>query len=529
MSTSEYNGQYIVVLGTVSLQRYVFQSNRLKEIIGASHLAKHWFDKGLVASIQQAGYCIDTDAWDRYTENPSIPLSDAPGIADKKVNLIYVGGGNASLLCRSQEIAARIIKTWSLNLLKKAPSIRGVAGYCEIRESLASAYRTALDNLSACEEALPFGAALGCLPVVRTCATTGLPASVPSREDNQNEWISQPAAGKREQVGTEDNRGPAQNTIKEEFKSVLETNQHFAIELNELGGGEGQSHIAVVHADGNGIGERLKEVVNNAKGNDDFLHDLRAFSASLSRLSQSTLQKTLRYFQEILPSLEGLRRFENVFPLRPIVYGGDDLTFVCDGRVGLHLTAYYLQRFAEGRINVSGKCISVDACAGVAIVHTKFPFAQAYHFADELCGLAKLRRREETPLIGSWLDFQIIQEGATASITGLRNAQYRSLEGEELHQRPYQVPKEWDAFTTILRKFQLEWPRSRAKELLQVLTKGSTETQNFVDGARWRGLDVSMCEPVRNCFDPLEALDFYPVDLPISSTANTDREEGDAK
>ena len=47
MSTSLYNGQCIVVLGTVSLQRYIFQSNRLKENIGASYLVKILARRGL--------------------------------------------------------------------------------------------------------------------------------------------------------------------------------------------------------------------------------------------------------------------------------------------------------------------------------------------------------------------------------------------------------------------------------------------------------------------------------------------------
>ena len=378
------------------------------------------------------------------------------------VNLIYVGGGNAALLCKSQEVAKKIIKVWSLNLLKKVPGIRAVVGCCEIEESFQSAYRKALNKLNACEEGLPFGASLGSLPVVRSCATTGLPASVSSREDNQNEWISYPAASKREQVGTENNPGSARKYIANEFKSVLKEERRFAIDLDgELGGLKGESHIAVVHADGNGMGEHLDKVVNKEYEKvADFLHYLRAFSASVSVLSKSALGKTLLYFDAL--SLEGLHLCENVFPFRPIVYGGDDLTFVCDGRVGLHLTAYYLQEFAKGTIVVSGESQPVDACAGVAIVHSKFPIAQAYSFADDLCGLAKSHRRDPKKgnSSGSWLDFQIIQEGITEPVSTLRDSQYRSLEGQKLDQyRPYKVPDAWKTFVEILQAFRSkQWP-----------------------------------------------------------------------
>ena len=528
--------QCIAVFGTVSVQRYIFQSNRLKENIGASYLAKHWFDRGLIDSIRQTNTSVDTTRWDAYMKNPSMPAPETPIDAAKDCNVIYIGGGNAALLCKSREIANKVVRAWSCNLIEKAPRLRVAVGYGEVTNSFQAAYHAALDNLNFCEEALPFGAALGSLPIVRTCSATGFSASV--RENNNvNEWISQSAAITREQVGTGNEPGEAQNAITNEFKSVLEDGQRFAIELEKLGGGEGQSHIAVVHADGNGMGEHLNNVIDASRNDDEFLNNLRAFSASVSRLSQSALEKTLQYFQDALPLLKGLRLSKNTFPFRPIVYGGDDLTFVCDGRVGLHLAAYYLQKFAEGTIKVCGEDKPVDACAGVAIVPTKFPFAQAYHFADTLCGLVKSHRRTEGNSKGSWLDFQIIQEGVTQSIAGLREAQYRSFEGQKLHQRPYQISGSWNTFIAILQRFQSQrWPRSRAKDLLRALTQGPTATEHFVKGTQWRngvlpdvsGIDgnakengwtggSSLCQTTPY-FDPLEALDFYLEELlPIAS------------
>lgn len=536
MSTSHYTGQRIVVFGTASLQRYIFQSNRLKENLGASYLVKYWLDDGLIETTQ-----ADTASWDEYKANPSMSPPENPVDASKDVNLIYVGGGNAALLCKSRDIARRAIKTWSRELLEKAPGLRVAVGYGEVNDSLSEAYRTALDDLGHCEEALPFGSALYSLPVVRTCITTGLPASELRKErDETVQYISQSVACKRDQVDS------AQEDIAKVFKAVLNEEQRFASDLDKLGGREGESHIAVVHADGNGMGALLNELIKD-QDDADFLHHLRAFSSSVSHLSKSALKKTLQYLQNALP-LESLQNPQNLFPLRPIVYGGDDLTFVCDGRLGLDLAAFYLKEFAKGKVKVCGDDRPVDACAGVAIVPTKFPFARAYGFADELCGLAKKRRRDEGDSTGSWLDFQIIQAGATQSISALRDTQYRSLEGQTLHKRPYQVPEEWDDFVKILQKFQSpRWPRSRAKGLLQALTQGPVATKRFVEGAQWRdvplprvnGMDANAKatgwtggdKRSTPYFDPLEALDFWkkikakPTTSP--ATDNDDAEKGD--
>lgn len=546
MSTSCYTGQCVVVFGTASLQQYIFQSNRLKENIGASYLAKHWLGEALVTVTG-----ADATEWKEYEKNPWRDRPENPTTKNEPINVIYIGGGNAALLCESKCIAKKAVKRWSRKVLKNAPGLRVVVGYSEVCEnkSLAEAYRAGLDELNLCEEALPFGTALHSLPIVRSCVSTGLPASESRTEPGEgNQWISQSAASKRDQVSFRGEPGAAQEHIKDKFPSVLEQTEclpelsGFAIKLDEeLGGRKGESHIAVVHADGNGMGDLLNQVINKeGQEDDEFLHNLRAFSASTAALSHKALEKILLHFKTCLP-LKSLNNCDDIFPLRPIVFGGDDLTFVCDGRVGLHLAAYYLNQFANGQINFCGDKISVDACAGVAIVHTKFPFAQAYGFADDLCGKAKLHRRYEANLEGSWLEFQIIQEGATRSITDLRKAQYHTGEGQTLHQRPYEVQTAWKDFVKLLQKFKAEWPRSRAKGLLQVLTQGPTATKHFVGGAKWNEDGIPSVEntPDIVCatgwtsetsgattpyFDPLEALDFYLEELLPKEKGNDKKE-----
>ncbi len=550
MSTSCYIGQCIVVFGTASLQKYVFQSNRLKENVGASYLAAHWLGKGLVYATQ-----ADTTGWDQYVTSPEIDTLKNPVNKDKDMNLIYIGGGNAALLCQNKNIAEKAVTTWSRKVLKNAPGLRVVVGYGTVESSLAKAYREALNNLGRCEESLPFGSALYSLPVVRTCIRTGQPASEPRQAENnrEDEWMSQSALYKQDAAGTENSPGPAQKYIEKTFGSVLKETEHlpeqcFARKLDEeLGGRKGESHIAIVHADGNGMGDRLNRVIDKENQEDnEFIHNLRAFSASTTNLSHKALEKTLFHLKKFLP-LDALNNPDDVFPLRPIVYGGDDLTFVCDGRVGLHLADFYLKESSNQSVKVCGNDEAVDACAGVAIVPTKFPFARAYDFADVLCGMAKTHRREHGRSRGSWLDFQIIQEGVTSSIATLRDAQYRSLEGQILHQRPYEVPRDWKDCISILNQFKSKWPRSRAKGLLQALTQGPVPTELAVKAAQWRKMQLPYVKGMKNMdalakkmgwtggkdlnrktpyFDPLRILDFYLDELLLND--DSDLTEGDS-
>ena len=188
MSISIHKGKCIVVFGIASLQQYVFQSNRLKENVGASDLAKRCLEDELQEAIEQG--VVGTDAWDTYkkhkwNENKEILQPKDAVDSAQSVNIIYIGGGNAALLCKDKGVAKEVVGTWSRKVLETAPGLRVVVGYKEVECSLAKAYREALDNLTDCEEALPFGSALYSLPVVHACISTGIPASEVSTEQTR--------------------------------------------------------------------------------------------------------------------------------------------------------------------------------------------------------------------------------------------------------------------------------------------------------------------------------------------------------
>lgn len=233
MSTYSYTGYCVVVFSAASLQQYIFQSNRLKENIGASYLAKRSLEKDLVETIKRSTYSFSAEGWKTCIDNMSNingSESDSDVQIDKNVDveLIYVGGGNAALLCKNRKIATDIVKKWSRWLLNTAPGLRVIVGYGDVKGSLASAYRTALDDLIRCEEALPFGATLARLPVVRNCPSTGLAASRQTQEtfERRNPYISEHAISKRQ--------ASDQNDTTHEISSVLKTGQRLPFNLKRI-------------------------------------------------------------------------------------------------------------------------------------------------------------------------------------------------------------------------------------------------------------------------------------------------------
>ncbi|MFH1465586.1 MAG: hypothetical protein ABIO70_14460 [Pseudomonadota bacterium] len=164
----------------------------------------------------------------------------------------------------------------------------------------------------------------------------------------------------------------------------------------------GEGYIAVVHADGNGVGNIVQRLSEEHPSEDRFAVKAR-FSSALSTATE-------RAAKEAIEKLVGWTRRDDNFAdgrgghelrARPIVLGGDDLTFLVDARYGIPFTLAFLEAFqnatrAEKDI-LSGQ--GLDACAGLAFTKTGFPFHAGHALAESLCNAAKkgLRQGEHTP------------------------------------------------------------------------------------------------------------------------------------
>lgn len=164
--------------------------------------------------------------------------------------------------------------------------------------------------------------------------------------------------------------------------------------------------IAVVHIDGNNMGAKSQRVTEEA--GDDWnacCAKHQVFSESVERAFQTALKRTYQMvealqFSGALGEL-GFTANDNAHPMKPVVAAGDDICFVTAGKLGIECAAYFLRalqnpndpRYPEPPTN-QGKPWNAplepySACAGVAMVHTKYPFHRSYELSEELCSSAK--------------------------------------------------------------------------------------------------------------------------------------------
>lgn len=211
--------------------------------------------------------------------------------------------------------------------------------------------------------------------------------------------------------------------------------------------------IAVIHADGNGLGQIVRAISENDPSGRDF----HTFS---SLLNESTI--------DAAKSAAGIV-FENAIkngtdlPFRPVVLGGDDLTVIIRGSLAMSFIQNYLEafeKFTKENFEVLAKKYTVlknglTACAGITYVKSSFPYYYAYNLAEELCAAAKKDSNREK----SCIMFHKVQDSFVESYEDITK---RELTTPERHSFKYgayylnDTPDRWTIDNLIERVTKLD-------------------------------------------------------------------------
>jgi hypothetical protein len=532
------------------IQSYVFGSNRLLENVGASYLVAQATEAWIFDALDAAG----------LQHNVTNPRADDPFVQGHlfddgnawQAEVIYFGGGNCTILFRDQNGAKKFTCQLSRRALCDAPNLR-----LEIHrrqwngnEPLGKAVGELRKEMKAAISRQPQSAPLLGLGVTAVCQETGLPAV--DFEDER--YLSAEVLAKHK---------AADKAKRQLTQALLGENSGYAFpsELDKLGRSRGErSYIAVVHADGNSMGERIREI-GEERDNRKYIERIRAFSQATKRISLAAMKAVVELLTE--KSIEGTHiegagtvadlefvigeRNKMLLPVRPIIFGGDDTTFVCDGRIGVALAVEYLRAFEEAAESESrefakhtdtadlAELMKLTACAGVAIVKSHYPFARAYALSEELCSAAKKFRRE-AHVRGSALDWYFSTSGLYGELETMREREYRTPHGS-LTLRPVALHDDdqdrvgahrWSVIERLTREFQSgEWAekRNKAKLLRDALRQGPEATERALSVYELRLPELpnftesGWCEGVCGYFDALELMDIH---IPLG----TAQEEG---
>lgn len=437
----------LISLETGGNQAYIFATNKLRNVVGASELLYRVGTSYVERAVYEAtGRSFRVD---EILKEPRIEDD-----ADTQLEVVVATSGKAMLLARDGEIARRFVTAWSRMVVTEAPGLDAIAVFSDhpVDPKMPLSDRSSASYLGAFRETERNMSKLrmsGCtspmrrfqrLPIVADCAFSGMPASV---RDQSDQLISASLDAQRSAVMDEEHVGRMRD---------LHVSINTSSGLSSL---ERCAWLAVVHADGNGLGqlfinfdELVSKYIREHQKRDacgrDYIDLYRKFSSALDRISRSAFSKTI---DEVWPDQD---QDEKRPLIVPIVVGGDDLTAVMDGEKSIGFAERFMTNFCKGTKDNSDvssllSCVKdnnmprLGMCAGISIAKPHFPFSLSYRMAEELMKNAKqVKNKFGKDSIA--LDFHILYDSISTSIGDIRRKLVHGTDGEVvLTAKPYVV------------------------------------------------------------------------------------------
>lgn len=502
----------LTFVDAMGIHEYIYASNRLRDIIGGSWLVDR--------ATAKTGWIHEL------------------GFGDY---ILVAAGGNAVLRFagsgRHRDFAAAL----SRRVLDDAPGLR-VAIHHQPYDAggLGQALVDGMTELAKAKAAYRGSAPLLGLGVTAACAQTRLPAS--EIDVDRGVPISAGLAVRRRVVDEAEKfwHGflPQENELG--FAPV------FPSDLDELGRSRDEvSLIGVVYVDLNEVGSKLNEKLTQLDDGRACDEEVASEFGNLSLRLDTCVQDAMRTVLHrvcgaidiSLPGIPGgysvpdidLRSEQRVhLPFRPIFAGGDDLTFLCDGRIALDLAATALESIQQS---------GYEACAGVAIVKAHAPFARSYALAKSLCASAKRKAHDANGK--SAIDWHISLNAPGEALEDLRQRQYSSGRFH-LTARPYVLDDSGPGWSWRSFRDEILGPdgnglrsgdsganwlahRSKLKELREVLRDDPGRIGDLLTSWKVAARDLGFPKPCSDGFvgaatpllDAIELLDLHlPLDPP---------------
>jgi len=542
---------------TRSVQSFIFEGGKLRDMVTASDQLDALCNEPLSHVLQTC----------KLVENDNIWFSRK-------------AGGAVYAILDSLDKAKELRALWSFYVRKHFPGVE-IVQVIETAETVHQAMTAALEKMAQQRNILTAQyPAPG--PLVRRSPRTANPVTEwdDSRKewnDSRKEWIDEATRLKRKEKKTKDSLVPkfipdGKNYIADQWPINLE---HDGGDFPFI---KDDRNVALVHADGNGIGELLMVLgkvvetiagkANSEEENSDLIYVtlFREFSNAMEEATKAAAQDAMQTIFKTLPS------DAEKIPARPMVLGGDDLTILIRADLALPFASEFCSAFARqteeklaglyttvreqlgsDTIEVKGQTYNINrlksltACAGIAFIKSNQPFLQAHDLAEDLCKEAKRQSRhvltDKHALIPASISFHQVSSALIEKVKEIKTHEWAiSIKKDESNENTpnntntrylamgaYGLDADLPAFSHLQELASLFGDkglnRSGLRQVATLLKEDPDKAQQRY--ARWRDIEKSKQskvtkEPLLDRYDQLISqlcTISNPAEIPFDSTS----------
>ena len=388
-------------------QDYIFRTNAMREITGASALIRDAWDL-LFREAEKAGVRtrkIDP-AEESFPADPDDALAGGIGMAD-----LFRGGGNDTVLIRDTETLRLVNAAFTHAILTQCPGMIPMCAAVTAGNDYPSDYRRLMEAAEREKNRMMPGRDLAMAPFSMFDRRTSQPIAHLQKVRSQLSQLTSEAWSKQEKAAS-DNRITRENAWLD----------HIAESEND------RRLLAIVHADGNNMGIKIRKLLSGKTSYSECVPLMRAFTHSTAEAFTGKAKQALEKYAAGKSAEARQAGRKDEYIVRWIINDGDDATFVCNAQSALELTKVYLEAVStsQGIPDGSGQPFRYSSCAGICICHSHYPFSTAYALAESACDNAKRKIhtaeddgiREE-----AWIDWVYVRSGIMTDVEELRKAQ----------------------------------------------------------------------------------------------------------
>lgn len=353
------------------IQDFIFQTSKLKEIGGGSELVEQ----------------ICTSKF--FEEAHVLPNDD---------NIIINAAGNIKYLFDDEQKCRDLVRKFPKAIAEFAPGVTVSQAVVKFgkTEKLSDAINNLEDRLKAQRNKVQNPVETGFMGLERARRTGGVGVSRDNIEDKVRDLSIQKKLEEfeksKEELKVENSK--ERSGLYHKFFDKLPDPDSIPFNLDQMSKGSSNPWIAVVHADGNGLGKLVQQLSIKLKeqDTDEAKKVFTRFSRELNEATQTAAKNALRKLRPRITE-------ENICPLRPIILGGDDITLIIRADLAFDFTVNFLDEFkeqTEDKLSFLSKNLGLTdfekgltACAGIAYIKYSYPIHYGLHLAEELTKKAK--------------------------------------------------------------------------------------------------------------------------------------------
>ena len=479
MEASLMDKEVLCLLDTRQIQKYIFKSNTLQDVLGGSDSILHI----QMDAIRYALAHTDPPLTDREYALSVDPDEEIPWFVSPEIQfqLIICAAGNAMCLVRTGRLCQQLIRRMSRYYLKQGYSLNLTAAVTEKTDDFGHDIFELYRKLNAVKASCEISDPAGPLSVVAREVRTGEPAI---GRDGTGAYYSTASALRRKEAALR--------------RNVVNL-QHFRTSR----GYDGREYLAVLHSDGNNLGITIGRMTQQIASYEAGIRIRRIIGRTIVETYGRVIDHTLEDVRACWQKMPGHAQapFECAFYV--LHRGGDDLNIICDAALAIpFLNSLY--RNLQGAYLWQSEEFTAPlyVCTGIAFVTKATGFHDAFAMAEACCARAKTAAKRAPNLrngfAGNWIDFQVCPEPRTQPLDLLRERTFVSRSGRRLLLRPYCAdPEAADqpyAFQKLLERAErirrMQLTDRQADILCQSYLVGGPEFGRWVEAMKSQGKDL---------------------------------------